>query len=163
MVRCAWQHLTQTWSLAFVQQLKAACPRHLAACSWPGAALPKVAINSSPTNAGGALPSAVSPRGPASPGSPRLKLGAHRGSKGLVSDKGAAVERSADSVLNALAKAEEAAAPKVSSCHFHMQSRQQPAWCKRSADSVLNALAEAEEAAAPKVSSRHFGRVASSS
>ena len=60
------------------------------------------------------MPNAVSPRRPASPGSPRLKLGAHRGSKGMVSDKGVAVERSADSVLNALAKAEEAAAPKVS-------------------------------------------------
>ena len=85
-----------------------------AACSWPGAARLKVAINSSPADAGGPTPKAVSPRRLPSPGSPRLKLGAHRGSKTMGSDKGVAVERSADSVLNALAKAEEAAAPKVS-------------------------------------------------
>ena len=95
-----------------------ACHRHHTACSWPGAALLKVAINSSPTDACGSMPKAVSPRRPASPGSPRLKLGGHRGSKGVVSDNGLAVERSADSVLNALAKAEEAAIPKVSSCHL---------------------------------------------
>eukprot|EP00891_Asterochloris_glomerata_P004863 jgi/Astpho2/4863/Aster-05797 len=81
--------------------------------SWPGAALLKVAINSNPTDAGNSMPKAVSPRRPASPGSPRLKLGAHRGPKGGVSDTGVAVERSADSVLNALAKAEEEAVPKA--------------------------------------------------
>lgn len=95
-----------------------ACHRHLTACSWPGAALLKVAINSNPTDAGNSMPKAVSPRRPASPGSPRLKLGAHRGPKGGVSDTGVAVERSADSVLNALAKAEEEAVPKVSTCHL---------------------------------------------
>ena len=117
-MRCKWQIRHSPGLPLLFSTSRPACHRQHTACSWPGAALLKVAINRSPTDAGGSMPKVVSPRRPASPGSPRLKLGTHRGTKGVVSDKGLAVERSADSVLNALAKAEEAATPKVSSCHL---------------------------------------------